>query len=125
MKGWVSVGQLDRRDEDGWMLGLRLEMANAEAKREGDYEVELGKTRATPPYPKPCVYDLLSLVVSGRSNGVTGSSLLGSVPIPQGEATQACTGCLFTNIPTSHLFLVVSIFCFCGKRRKVSGRRGW
>lgn len=99
-------------------MGSRLEMARAEAKREeGDYEAELGKTRD----PKPCVHDLLTPAAAGKSNSVTGSSLPG--PVPQGEATQACTGCLFTNIPTSHLFLVVSIFCFCGKRQKVSGRR--
>lgn len=76
--------------------------------------MESGKTRNA---PKPCVHDLLLLAATGKSSSVTGRSLLAPVPIPQGEATQACTGCLFTNIPTSHLFLIVSISAFVGRGR--------
>lgn len=46
-------------------------------------------------------------------------------PSPQGEAPQACTG-WFIYKYTDVSFFVVSIFCFCGKRRKVrvEGRVG-
>lgn len=46
-------------------------------------------------------------------------------PSPQGEAPQACTGWFIYKYTDVSIF-VVSIFCFCGKRRKVrvEGRVG-
>lgn len=70
--------------------------------------------------PKPCVNDFLS-------SSVTGSSLSGPSPIPK-ERPHRSVQVLYLQI-YQHLvfffFLAVSIFCFCGKRQKVSGRRGW
>lgn len=93
-----------------------------------DYGMQQGMGWGKNRDPEPSLLlDLLSLVPMEEfphASHRTGSGL--APPSPQGEAAQACTGWFIYKYTDVSSFVGVSIFCFCGKRQKVSveGRVG-